>query len=148
MKRETAERKEGWGGGMRNESNGDEEKREIFEEQRCRLSQSLWFKYSSTLPGGKYSGHSWSSIMSDIHSHCQRWQNEQCSGGFLRQSSLQKNQQATVICLRLSPEHHKLSIKYGEHHTRIYIAPPVLIHFHCHKDLNPPSCFWKIPPAG
>lgn len=59
-----------------------------------------------------------------------------------------KNQQATIICLRLSPKQHKLSINYSAHHTGIYIATPILINFHCHKDLNPPSCFWKIPPAS
>lgn len=61
------------------------------EAQSCRLSQSVWFKNSSTFPEGEYSGHSWSSIMSDIHSHCQGWQNEQHSGWFPWQSNLQKS---------------------------------------------------------
>ncbi len=149
MKREKAERKVGGKKKWEARATGMRRKERFWgaEAQSCRLSQSVWFKYSSTFPEGKYSGHSWSSIMSDIHSHCQRWQNEQCSGWFPRQSNLQ-NQQATVICLRLSPKQHKLSINYSTHHTGIYIAPPMLIHFHCHKDLNPPSCFWKIPPAS
>lgn len=154
MKRQKAQREKRVGAGGREKwearATGMRRKERFWgaEAQSCRLSQSTWFKYSSTLPEGKYSGHSWSSIMSDIHSHCQRWQNEQCSGRFPRQSSLQKNQQATVICLRLSPKEHKLSINCRKHHAGIYIAPPMLIHFHCHKDLNPSSCFWKIPTAS
>lgn len=59
--------------------------------QSCRLSQSVRFKNSSTFPMGECSGHSWSSIMSDIHSHCQRWRNERHSSWFPQQSSLQKS---------------------------------------------------------
>lgn len=61
------------------------------EARSCRLAERTWFKYSSTFPGAEYSGHSWSSIMPDIHSHCQRWQNEWWSGRFSQRSNLQKS---------------------------------------------------------
>lgn len=39
---------------------------------------------------------------------------------------------------------HKFSLSYSPYPPGIFIIPPLPIHFHCHKALKPPSCFWKI----
>lgn len=36
---------------------------------------------------------------------------------------------------------HKLSLSYNTYPPGIFIIPALPIHFHCHKDLKPPSCF-------
>lgn len=114
-------------GGMR------EKKKRDFGAQSCRVSQSVWFKYLSTFPEGEYSGHSWSSIMPDIHSHCQR---RQTDWAVLR--LIPAVVQPTEINRQPSSDAPQI-VSYSTHHTGLFIASPILIHFHCYKIIIPPA---------
>lgn len=116
----------------------EREKKRDFGAQSCRVSQSVWFKYLSTFPEGEYSGHSWSSIMPDIHSHCQR---RQTDWAVLR--LIPAVVQPTEINRQPSSDAPQI-VSYSTHHTGLFTASPILIHFHCYKIIIPPSCFGNL----